>query len=69
MVSLTQHSVFGLVELKSYIAECGDGGLKGGADALVVHEECDVIHLRSSKYSDIVPGQCGGYLAQGLVQC
>ena len=65
---MIQHSVFGLVELESYAVECGDGCLEGGGDAVVVHEECDIIHVRRNEYSDIVPGQCGGYLVQGLVQ-
>ena len=64
-VSLIQHSVFGLVELEPYAVECGDGGLEGGGDAVVVHEECDVVHVRRSEYSDIVPGQCGGYFGAG----
>jgi len=59
---------FGLVELEPYAAECGDGGLEGGSDAMVAHEECDVVHVRRNEYRDIVPGQCGGYLVQGLVQ-
>ena len=47
---------FGLAELEPYAVECGDGGLEGDGDAVVVHEECDVVHVRRNEYSGIVPG-------------
>ena len=63
---MIQHSVFGLVELEPYFVECGDGGLEGDGDAVVVHEERNVIHVCRDKCDGTVPGQCGGYLVDGV---
>ena len=65
---MIQHSFFGLVELEPYFVERGDGGLEGDGDAVVVHEERNVIHVCRDKCHDPVSGQCGGYLVKGFVQ-
>ena len=64
---MIQHSVFGLVELESDAGECGGGCVEGVGDALVMHEERDVIHVRCDEDCDVVRGKCKGDLVQGFV--
>ena len=56
----------GLVELESYAGERGGGGANSVGDALLVHEERNVIHVSGDKHGDVVHGKCDGYLAYGV---
>ena len=54
---------FGLVELESDVGKCSGGCVEGVGDALVMHEERDIIHVRGDEDCGVVRGKRKGDLA------